>query len=177
MKYYLVALFDSESYKSLSPVQRTLSKRYKAIRNSPIPYIPLKVIENPNVDKLDLVMEKLLKPYKKFKVELSNEVNLCEVNKTLNVKVEDIGYIKRLNRIINDNLKLHGFNVKSINTIDSIHISIANLNFIPKDNKSVSFNNDITNTLPTLKITKLELWKISNNKKETLIKSYPLKQP
>ena len=68
MKYYLVALFDDESYKNLSPIQKNLSKRYKANRNSPIPYIPLEVLENPNIDKLNLVIDKVLKPYKFFKV-------------------------------------------------------------------------------------------------------------
>ena len=71
MKYYLVALFDDESYKNLSPIQRNLSKRFRANRNSPIPYIPLEVIENPNIDKLDVVVDKIVKPYKNFKVELS----------------------------------------------------------------------------------------------------------
>ena len=100
MKYYLVALFDDVSYKNLSPVQRTLSKKYRANRNSPIPYIPLEVVENPNIDKLNSVMDKILKPYKHFKVELSSTVTLCETNKTLNLKVEEIGYIKRLNILI-----------------------------------------------------------------------------
>ena len=45
MKYYLVALFDDVSYKNLNPIQRSLSKKYRANRNSPIPYIPLEVIE------------------------------------------------------------------------------------------------------------------------------------
>ena len=53
MKYYLVALFDDVSYKNLSPIQRSLSKKYRSNRNSPIPYIPLEVIENPNIDKLN----------------------------------------------------------------------------------------------------------------------------
>lgn len=94
MKYYLVALFDDVSYKNLSPIQRSLSKKYRANRNSPIPYIPLEVIENPNIDKLNTVMDKILKPYKNFKVELSSTVTLCDSNKTLNLKIEKIGYIK-----------------------------------------------------------------------------------
>ena len=51
MKYYLVALFDDESYKHLNPIQRNLSKKFRASRNSPTPYIPLEVIENPNRQK------------------------------------------------------------------------------------------------------------------------------
>ena len=44
MKYYLVALFDDESYKNLNPIQKNLSKKFRANRNSPAPYIPLEVI-------------------------------------------------------------------------------------------------------------------------------------
>ena len=171
MKYYLVALFDDVSYKNLSPVQRTLSKKYRANRNSPIPYIPLEVVENPNIDKLNSVMDKILKPYKHFKVELSSTVTLCETNKTLNLKVEEIGYIKRLNRLINENLKLYGFNVKNIN--DDIHLALANINYINKDNKKT--DSEFKTNLSTLKLNRLELWKISNNRRETLIQTYPLK--
>ncbi|MCE9656616.1 hypothetical protein [Clostridium celatum] len=171
MKYYLVALFDDVSYKNLSPVQRTLSKKYRANRNSPIPYIPLEVVENPNIDKLNSVMDKILKPYKHFKVELSSTVTLCETNKTLNLKVEEIGYIKRLNRLINENLKLYGFNVKNIN--DDIHLALANINYINKDNKKT--DSEFKTNLSTLKVNRLELWKISNNRRETLIQTYPLK--
>lgn len=96
MKYYLVALFDDVSYKNLSPIQRSLSKRFRANRNSPIPYIPLEVIENPNIDKLNTVMDKILKCHIKIlKVELSSTVTLCDSNKTLNLKIENIGYIKK----------------------------------------------------------------------------------
>ena len=130
MKYYLVALFDDVSYKNLSPIQRSLSKKYRANRNSPIPYIPLEVIENPNIDKLNTIMDKILKPYKNFKVELSSTVTLCDSNKTLNLKIEKIGYIKKLDRLIGDNLKMHGFNVKNDN-ID-LHLSLANITILIK---------------------------------------------
>ena len=171
MKYYLVALFDDVSYKNLSPVQRTLSKKYRANRNSPIPYIPLEVVENPNIDKLNSVMDKILKPYKHFKVELSSTVTLCETNKTLNLKVEEIGYIKKLDRLIADNLKMHGFNVK--NDTNDLHLSLANINYINKDNKKT--DSEFKTNLSTLKVNRLELWKISNNRRETLIQTYPLK--
>ena len=138
MKYYLVALFDDVSYKNLSPIQRSLSKRFRANRNSPIPYIPLEVIENPNIDKLNTVMDKILKPYKNFKVELSSTVTLCDSNKTLNLKIENIGYIKKIDRLF-----------------DSV----------------VEYKPSIS----TLKVNRIELWKISNNRRETLIQTYPLK--
>ncbi|MEG0857909.1 MAG: hypothetical protein RSG52_15700 [Terrisporobacter sp.] len=175
MRYYLVALFDDESYKNLNPIQRSLSKKYRANRNSPIPYIPIEVLENPNVDKLDLVVEKILKPYKIFTVELSNKACISEANKTLNIKIEDIGYIKRLNRLMSDTFKLHGFNIRNYNNNDlNMHISLANLNYVPKDLKKSDYDT-FTSKFNTLYVNRIELWKISNNKRETLVKSYKLK--
>lgn len=173
MKYYLVALFDDVSYKNLSPIQRSLSKKYRSNRNSPIPYIPLEVIENPNIDKLNTVMDKILKPYKNFKVELSSTVTLCDSNKTLNLKIEKIGYIKKLDRLIGDNLKMYGFNVKNDN--NDLHLSLANINYTNRDNKKFDTEIEYKHSISTLKVNRLELWKISNNRRETLIQTYPLK--
>lgn len=173
MKYYLVALFDDVSYRNLSPIQRNLSKKYRANRNSPIPYIPLEVIENPNIDKLNTVMDKILKPYKNFKVELSSTVTLCDSNKTLNLKIEKIGYIKKLDRLIADNLKMYGFNIKSDS--DDLHLSLANINYLNKDNKKFDSEIEFKSNISTVKVNRLELWKISNNRRETLIQTYPLK--
>ena len=173
MKYYLVALFDDVSYKNLSPIQRSLSKKYRANRNSPIPYIPLEVIENPNIDKLNTVIDKILKPYKNFKVELSSTVTLCDSNKTLNLKIEKIGYIKKLDRLIGDNLKMYGFNVKNDNS--DLHLSLANINYINRDNKKFDTEIEYKPSILTLIVNRLELWKISNNRRETLIQTYPLK--
>lgn len=175
MKYYLVALFDDESYKNLSPIQRNLSKKYRANRNSPIPYIPLEILENPNVDKLNTVIDKIVKPYKHFKVEVSSKVSICDSNKTLNLKVEDVGYIKRLNRLLSDNLQLHGFNVKGIESNENLQLTLANINYNNKDNKKVVNPLDSRFNLSTLKVNRLELWKISNTRRETLIQTYPLK--
>ncbi|MCI9070618.1 hypothetical protein [Clostridium sp.] len=173
MKYYLVALFDDVSYKNLSPIQKSLSKKYKGNRNSPIPYIPLEVIENPNLDKLNIVIDKILKPYKNFKIELSSTVIVCNSNKTLNLKIENIGYIKKLDRLIGDNLKMYGFNLKDNN--NDLHLSLANINYINKDNKKVDMEIEYKPNISTLKVNRLELWKISNNRRETLIQTYPLK--
>lgn len=173
MKYYLVALFDDVSYKNLSPIQKSLSKKYKGNRNSPIPYIPLEIIENPNLDKLNIVIDKILKPYKNFKIELSSTVIVCNSNKTLNLKIENIGYIKKLDRLIGDNLKMYGFNLKDNN--NDLHLSLANINYINKDNKKVDMEIEYKPNISTLKVNRLELWKISNNRRETLIQTYPLK--
>lgn len=176
MKYYLVALFDDESYKNLNPVQRNFSKKYRANRNSPIPYIPLEILENPNVDKLNTVVDKIVKPYKHFKVEVSPKVSISDASRTLNIKIEDRGYIKRLNRLLSDTLQLHGFNVKGIDSEDRLHLALANINTNNRDsNKKFANALDSRYNLSTLKVNRLELWKISNTRRETLIQTYPLK--
>lgn len=174
MKYYLVALFDNDSHKNIIPLQKNLSKKFRANRNIITPNILLEVLDNPNLDRLDTVMEKITKPYKNFKVELSNKVSVCEGNKTVNVKLEDVGYIKRLNRVIHDTLKLHSFNLKTNSFYNNnITISVANLNYISRDTVlNDSLNNPSVNTL---KVNRIELWKINNNKRETVVKSYPFK--
>ena len=118
-------------------------------------------------------IDKILKPYKNFKVELSSTVTLCDSNKTLNLKIEKIGYIKKLNRLIGDNLKLHGFNVKNDNA--DLHLSLANINYVNRDNKKFDTEIEYKPNISTLKVNRLELWKISNNRRETLIQTYPLK--
>ena len=176
MKYYIVALFDDESYKLISPIQKNLSKKYRANRNSPQPYIILGALENPSIEKLNPVLEKLIKPYKKFKVELCNNISLSETTRTVNLKIEHMGYIKKLARVINETLKLHGFNVLN-NDDDELAISLANLNYFNKDKK---VNNNIVyepnKNCTTLKVDRFEIWKISNSRRETLIKSYELRE-
>lgn len=36
MKYYIVALFNEESYETIFPIQKSISKKFKGYRNSPI---------------------------------------------------------------------------------------------------------------------------------------------
>lgn len=176
MKYYLVALFDDESYKALNPIQRNLSKKYRANRNSPVPYIPLEIVDNPNIEKLDLLVEKILKPYKDFKVKFEPKIFVSEITKTLNVKIDDTGYIKRLNRLFNDTFHLHGFHPKNIANTSAMYMSIANLNYISNDMKNLNATINLKLKSDVIKVNRIELWKVSNNKRETLVKTYTLKQ-
>ena len=105
MKYYIVALFDDSSYEFIAPVQKTVSKKLKANRNSPAPYIALEVVDNPNIEKLTSVIEKVLNPYKKFKIELSSEISISEDLKTVNLGISYRGYIKKIERSLKDTLK------------------------------------------------------------------------
>ena len=179
MKYYIVALFDDNSYESIAPIQRNISKKFRANRNSPMPYIALEIIDNPNIENLYAVIEKIIKPYKKFKIELCDDVSMNEAMKTVNLSIVNEGYIKKLSRTIRDTLSLHG--IYSVEPeLNDLSISLANVNSVNKDSKKNS--TDVACELIkkngknlTLKVNTLEIWKISNNKKETAIKSYQLR--
>lgn len=178
MKYYIVALFDEDSYEDINPIQKKVSKKFRANRNSPMPYIALDVLDNPNIDKLNMLIEKTLKPYKKFKIQVSDNVSFCEPLKTVNLNIEDRGYIKKIDRSLNDTLSLNGFTVKSQN-LDELSIALGNVNYFNKDKKQdpimppSQLQKDGNNLV--LKITKFEIWKITNNKKEVCMKSFPLR--
>lgn len=177
MKYYIVALFDEDSYETITPIQKNLSKRFRGNRHSPLPYIVLDILDNPNIEKLYTVIDKIIKPYKKFKIELCDDVSISDTMKTINLKILNEGYIKKITRSLRDTLDLYGIHSKNNNS--ELSISLANINYFNKDNKR---NSDIACDLVkkddkniTLKINKFEIWKISNNKRETCIKSYQLK--
>ncbi|SHI98836.1 2'-5' RNA ligase superfamily protein [Clostridium amylolyticum] len=180
MRYYLVALFDDESYKSIEPIQRSLSKKYKLYKNLPTLHITLEVIEDPDLNKLDEVLFKIFKPYKRFKVELNEVICFDEPYKSVNLKVESKGYIKRLARSVNDTLKLHGFNVRQNIENWDLHVSLANTNFASREWSRNEFAKACTvikkeGYYNMAKIDRIELWKPINNKKDMLVKSYPLK--
>lgn len=175
MKYYLVALFDDASYEKLKPIQKKYSKKFRANRNSPIPYIALDVLENINLDKITPILQKSLSPYKYFKIECNNEVVLNENLKTVSLRIENKGYINKISRNINDMLTLNGIASMPIND-DCFGISLGNLNYINKDFKKTTTNQSDNNLDTTCyKITRFEVWKILNNRKEVSVKTFPLR--
>ncbi|WP_040214697.1 2'-5' RNA ligase family protein [Clostridium polynesiense] len=180
MRYYLVALFDEESYKAIEPIQRSMSRKYKLYRNLPTLHITLEIIEDPDLNKLDEILYKIFKPYKRFKVELSDIICFDEPHKSVNLKVESKGYIKRIARSVNETLKLHGFNVRPCIDNWDLHVSLANTNFASREWSKNEFNKACTlakrdGFYNMAKIARIELWKPINNKKEMVVKSYPLK--
>ena len=180
MRYYLVALFDEESNKAIEPLQRSMSKKYKLYRNLPTLHITLDIIDDPDLNKLDEVLNKIIKPYKRFKVELSEVRHYEQPYKSVNLRVTSKGYIKRLARSINDTLRLHGFNVRQSSDKWDLFVPLTCTNYSSKDfNKNESFKagtiakQDGYNAMA--KISRIELWKPVNNKKETIVKSYSLR--
>lgn len=180
MKYFLVALFDDESNCIIQNIQKDVCRKYKLYKNSPSLYIPVSAITNPDLEKLDLVISKILSPYKKFKVDINNSIGLSENLSQVNLKVEDKGYIFRLARSITDTLDLHGFNVDKNNDNIDLRILLGNANHIIKKFHS-SGNLSIDDTISQddffkfAKVSRLELWKHSTNKKELPVKVYNLR--
>lgn len=177
MKYYIVALFDEESYETILPIQRNISKKYKGYRNSPIPHITLSVLDNPDIEKLTPIIEKVTSPYKKFKIELNSTVHISDQLHSLNLQIDNRGYIKKLKTELFDLLELHGFD--DLISLDSdLSISIANINHSNKDSKKNEMFCDLLRKNPkttTLKISKIEIWRFSNNRRETSLKSFIFK--
>lgn len=180
MKYYLVALFDAESYAEIEKVQRNICQKFKLYRNVPTLHVILETVEDPDIDKLSRVVADILKPYKRFKVETNGIVSFDPSYKSVNLKLENKGYLIRLARTINDTLKLHGFNVKEITDNWNLHVSLASTNYTVKDLASKDYiaasSNSRKNGFYNLsRIDRIELWKSVSNKKEMLVKSFPLK--
>jgi len=177
MKYYIVALFDEEAYQVISPIQRNMSKKFRANRNSPVPFVLLTTIENPNLDKLYPVVDKIIASYKSFRIDASDLVYLFEPTKSVNLKIEDKGYIKRLSRCLLDTLELNGFSVSSF---EDNFVSLANLGYIPKDYKKQDVKLNFPDIFDKdnfikLRIKSIEIWKLPIVKKNTPSKCYTLR--
>ncbi|SMC26294.1 2'-5' RNA ligase superfamily protein [Clostridium acidisoli DSM 12555] len=181
MKYYLVALFDKDSYSFVENIQKSICRKYKLYRKLPVLHITLEVIDDPDLDELDKIVTNFIKPYKKFKVELNGVICFEPPFKSVNLKVEHKGYIMRIARNINDKLKLTNFNVRQ--NIDNwdLHVSLANTNYATRKWSSEEYKIACENTKQLdpqrmAKIDRIELWKPINNKKTMTVKSYVLKE-
>lgn len=180
MKYYLVALFDKESYSYVETIQRNICRKFKLYKNVPMLHITMEVIDNPDMVKLEEIVYDIIKPYKKFKAEINSSVCFDPPYKSVNLKVEKKGYIIRLTKHINEILSLHGFEVrKNIEDWD-LHIPLANINFSLREwaNKEYAAACERSTKEKShryIKIDRLELWKSISNRKDMLIKSFPLR--
>ncbi|AWZ49691.1 hypothetical protein [Hathewaya limosa] len=183
MKYQLVALFDEESHNRIESIQKQVCRRYRLYKSNPSIYIPLSTMVNPNLEKLDMVVSKILNPYKKFKVEITNSIYVNNDHKQVGLIIDEKGYISRISRNILEILSLHGFNLNSMtceNLSSSLKIPMANTNYNVKKASSQSLLTVNKNLLPAdylsvAKINRIELWKLNGNKKDCVIKSFPLK--
>lgn len=181
MKYYLVALFDEESQKSMEEMQRKISKKYKIYRSTPAIHLTLEVVDNPNLEKLIPIIQDVLKPYKRFKVSVNGALCFDSPYKSVNLKIENKGYAIRISRNLNEILKLSGFNVRENIDKWDLHVALANTNYAAREwsNKEYNAACEVTkmeNVSKMATIDRIELWKPINNKKEMIVKSFPLRE-
>lgn len=179
MKYYIVALLNEDSCEYINPIQKTVSKKLKANRNLPVPHITLEVIENPNIDKITPIIEKVLKVYKYFKVETDDNIFISDEFRTVNVLLQQRGYIKKIKSSFDDILKLHGFNLREIKDT-RLSLTLANLNYYQKDTRRKGFDtNSLSQSINlsncTFKVSGFEIWKVPHNKREIKVKRFDLK--
>lgn len=179
MKYHLVALFDEESNKLIETTQKNLCRKYKLYKTNQQFYIHIQTIVDPDMDKLNKIVTDTLAPYKKFKVQINPNFYFDKSLKTINLRVASNGYISRIFRNITDTLLLSGFNMPS-DSGRELCMPIANSNYSARkalsDELSTAFTYKGEDTCYDFaKVNRLELWKPINNKKEVLIKDYPLR--
>lgn len=181
MKYYLVALFDRDSYSYIERIQRNMCRKYKLYKHMPVLHITLEVIGDPDMDKLIKIVSKLLKPYKRFKVEINGAICFDPPYKSVNLKIENKGYIIRLARQINDLLKSYKFNVRENIENWDLHVSLANNNYSVRQWSAKEYvaacrtaKKEYIHKMVT--IDRIALWKPINNKKEMLIKNFQLRE-
>lgn len=173
MKYQLVALFDHESSIRIEDIQKNICKKYKVPnKNTPVMHIPLTTIVNPDIDKLETIILKVLKPYKEFKVRINNGVYVNAENKQVSVSIDEKGYVSRISRNIFELLTLHGINMEAMRSPHSdLFIPMGGISGPIK--KACSQNvipiNSSLNSEDALnygKINRLELWKVPTNKRD-----------
>jgi hypothetical protein len=178
MKYHLVALFDNDSNKLIEVTQRNLCRKHKLHKiNQQQFFIPIQTVIDPDIDKLNKIVLDTLAPYKKFKVRINPNICLDKSLKTINLKIDNQGYIIRIARNISDTLSLSGFNVKP-DYEKELYIALASANYNLRkslEDQSQAMDSTEDSSYNFAKITHLQLWKSVNNKKEMLVKDYPLR--
>lgn len=181
MKYYLVATIDDNFIDEIQSIQRFLNKKYRVYKNISNLYIPIGSITHTEFDKLDEIIKKILSPYKKFRVGIDNDIYINDTSNTVNLKIRDKGYINKISRGLFDILDTHGINNKDFSNLDYFNMPISNANnSIRKACSNNSFSlytsKEKTELLCFTKIDKIEVWKQLNNRKDTVVKSYALKE-
>ncbi|CDM69760.1 hypothetical protein CM240_2636 [Clostridium bornimense] len=172
MKYNLVALFDNDSNRFIDFNYKHDSKRNKIIHHIPF-HIVLETIDDPDIIKLNDLILKILKPYKRFKIHFNTLSTLSSNNKNQYLSVEEKGYINGLVRNLNEDLKLSGFKVRDLDNNENLFVSLSQNS--PKNLNSKS-NLSQTSIDSFAKIEKIELWKIIGNKKHSVVHTYNLRE-
>lgn len=176
MRYYLVAVLDKSSNKDLESLQRPLHKKGKNFKKSPYISIPLDTIEDPDLRSLESTLRDLLKPFRYFHIDVTGRyINLAE-EKITGLPVTNFGYIKKIQRHLNDYMMLHGFKVAKEREEQDFIVSMSQER-IPKELENSANLFDTEDNRRKFLVERIELWKSLNAKKDSIVFSIPLKNP
>ena len=184
MIYYLVGLFDTESYKYVASLQKTLCEKYNLYNsdtNLPKLHITLEVINDPDIENLDISIKDILKNYTEFQVDLNGVICFEPPYNSVNLNINNKGTVYELSKNINSILKSKGHNVREHIENWNLHISLANTTFADRvwSNSEYLAACDlakIENLSKPIMICSIELWKPINDNDEMVIKKYTLKE-
>lgn len=175
MKYYLVAVLSREDNKQLETLQRNLTKKSK---NKKAPYMAVVMdsVEDPDLNKLENLLREQLTPFRYFHVEMLGKYINSQEEKVTGLPVVNFGYIKMLQRHLNEYMQLAGFKVKERNDESDFIFSMSS-DKLPKVLEQVSPLFEEEDNKNKFMVEKIELWKTMNSKKDSIVLSFPLKNP
>lgn len=177
MRYYLVVVLDKDSNKKLEYIQRPLHKKGKNFKKSPYMAIPIDIVEDPDLSRLESTLRALLKPFRYFHVDITGKyVNLAE-EKITGLPVTNFGYIKKIQRHLNEYMRLHNFKVTQEREEDQDFILSMSQDRLPKELENTANLFDTPDNRKAFLVDRLELWKSLNAKKESIVFSINLKNP
>lgn len=177
MRYYLVAVLDKSSNKDLESVQRPLHKKGKNFKKSPYISIPLDTVEDPDLRSLETTLRDLLKPFRYFHIDVTGKyINLSEERIT-GLPVTNFGYIKKIQRHLNDYMMLHGFKVGKAREEEQDFILSMSQERIPKELENSANLFSTPDNRKSFLVERVELWKSLNAKKDSIVFSIALKNP
>ena len=177
MRYYLVVVLDKDSNKRLDYIQRPLHKKGKNFKKSPYMAIPIDVVEDPDLTNLETTLRALLKPYRYFHVDITGKyVNLAD-EKITGLPVTNFGYIKKIQRHLNEYMRLNNFKVTEEREGEQDFIISMSQDRIPKELENSANLFDQVENRKAFLVDRIELWKSLNAKKESIVFSINLKNP
>ena len=181
MKYLLNLYFNKDSKEYLEKLQKGLARKYRINKFLPSLSIRLGAVDTNNLDKLILVVEDFISPYKYFKIYLENACIFENPNKIIIGIVLDRGYISRIERQIGESLVQNGFNKSDQGNKMGPFILISSNVSIDKKNNFKDYEIQLKNCKKEalnryLTIEGVEILKSGTGKKDTLIKKINLKE-
>ena len=181
MKYQLVALFDYASYNEAKDLQHSVCRKFRIYKNYQNIYVPLMTLNKPALEKFEDDICKVLDPYKHFNVKITNTIGLVNNDRHIVLSVDNSGYLSRLSRNLAEVIRNSGVKVESFEDQPVMQLPVAISNYHAKNacakgNVKLFGNKAPSDLIKYGKISKIELWKLTNNnKRSATLFSYSLR--